>query len=262
MLLGGRLGLAPLGRGPHDLVRGGLEPLAFRGAERGQLLLQFLAILLGGVGHARVEFRDLLLELVGQRLGVFQIFLRDFGELLIAGGGDADLLGRSGGRRGEGFERALAIVEGLILLAGVIQQEGNGAQQAGAGHQRHQGQQRRRAQGLGRAVRDEPGGAEKGGVPEQKRPLRKRGRGGGRLMDALAGPTICAAAREVQSPSADAWAIAARSRSHSTGLRSRLRPGETCRWSVIRERSQPRACQRPASHSRADWIWLSVSGSA
>ena len=179
MLGHGRLVLGQCGGGFLQALRGGLEFGDAGGAQHPELLAQCGVFL----HRRRVELAVLILhlrrELLGQLLGLMQLFLGQVVELVQSVGRDADLLGGIGERAGQALEIALPFVERLILTRGVVAEERDGAEQRGEGHAAGDGQDHRGGKRLGAAEGDQHSHAEEGGVADQKRPFgQARGVGG------------------------------------------------------------------------------------
>ena len=154
---GGGLELGEAGGGLGELVRGGGEwvlraGVGFGGRRRGGRA--------GGEGG-------------GELLGFLKIFLSEAGDFIEAGGRDADLLGGGGERAGEGFEGALAVVEGFVLdafVAGDERDEGDeGAGEDEGGDEKY-GLAGKWAGGAGG---EEAGGTEERGIGDEEDPERE-----------------------------------------------------------------------------------------
>ena len=214
IFLRGGLELRPLGGGLGNFLRGGFEPLALAGPEGDEFLFQFLFLGVGGGGELRLELGDLVLQLVREVLGVAEIFLREFGDLVEAGGGDADLLGGGTDGDGERFEGGLALVERRVFLAFVAGDERHEQHGRAGEHARGDRDHRGGVHRIGSAVGDHGGGGDEHDVGRDEDPRGQFGSGvGGHHEEAAARARL----RRGGGAAGGRWKVSAARRSAAQG---------------------------------------------
>src|SRR5208283_2396811 len=212
-------------------------------------------------GELRVELGHLVLDLLRDAVGLGEVLLGDAREPVEPARRYRDLLRGGGHRGGKGLERALAVVERLVLAARIVGDEGEGAEHDRDGDANGDGDKREPRHRARRLVGDVPCRQEKECVPGQEDPLRQPRCVAGQIhviwglvLSAAKGQSFQPETLRRAAPPANFAATAAYSLSHSAGLRSRLLPGETWRWSVMRSIPRPSRAQRASSHSSAEAI--------